>query len=78
MFRRLLAWFRKLFDKTGHHGSRSQDYTDHSLYHNLMRKTQGNRAMVERLIQYERTRNPRAGQEEWMASAVERWERDNR
>lgn len=77
MFRRLLKWFRELFHNSGHRGGRSQDYTHHPLYHNLMRKAQGNKAMVERLIQHERTRNPSAGQEEWMKDAVARWERDN-
>ncbi len=78
MFKRLSEWFRKLFDKAGRHESRLQDYTHHPLYRNLMRKTQGNKTVIERLIQYERARNPRASQEDLLAGAVARWERDNR
>ena len=48
------------------------------LYRNLLRKSFGDKAKVERLIQYEATRAPGASRAEWIQSAIERWERDNR
>jgi hypothetical protein len=48
------------------------------LYQSLLKKSFGDTSRVERLIQYEATRAPAAGRAEWIRSAVERWERDNR
>ncbi len=50
----------------------------HPLYQNLLRKTQGDEKLAERLIQYEQRRNPYATREELIANAIARWERDNR
>lgn len=44
----------------------------------LLRKARGDEALVERWIAYERKRRPSATLGEWMRSASERWERDNR
>lgn len=47
-------------------------------YQDLLTKARGDKALVERLIDYERQRNPQAGRREWLRSAIYRWERDNR
>ena len=44
----------------------------------LKQKALGNETVVERLIQYERTRNPNGHIELWVQAAIDRWERDNR
>jgi hypothetical protein len=44
----------------------------------LRRKTHGDTALMGRLVEYERVRNPRATRSELLAAAVERWEHDNR
>jgi hypothetical protein len=44
----------------------------------LKQKVLGNETVVERLIQYERTRNPNGHIELWVQAAIDRWERDNR
>jgi hypothetical protein len=53
------------------------DHTE-QLYRNLLKKSLGDKAKVERLIQYEATRAPTANRAAWIQSAIERWERDNR
>lgn len=47
-------------------------------YKKLLRKTMGDRAHAERLIAYERERQPRAARAQLICAAVERWERDAR
>jgi hypothetical protein len=44
----------------------------------LKQKALGNETVVERLIQYERTRNPNGHMELWVQAAIDRWEHDNR
>jgi hypothetical protein len=44
----------------------------------LRRKTHGETDLMERLVAYERGRNPHATRAELLAAAVERWEHDNR
>ena len=48
------------------------------LYHKLMVKIGYDRALAERLIDYERRRVPNAGRAVWIQSAITRWEWDNR
>jgi predicted nucleic acid-binding Zn-ribbon protein len=48
------------------------------LYNNLLQKVGGNRAIVERLIEFERTQAPQSTRRAWIQSASQRWERDNR
>lgn len=45
---------------------------------NLTQKALGNKAVVDRLIAFERGRNPNAGLTELMQNAIDRWERDSR
>jgi hypothetical protein len=49
-----------------------------TLYKNLLRKASGDREQVDRLIELERKRNPRASLVELMQSAIDRWEHHNR
>lgn len=44
----------------------------------LKQKALGNETVVERLIQYEHTRNPNGHMELWVQAAIDRWEHDNR
>lgn len=44
----------------------------------LKQKALGNETVVERLIQYERTRNPNGQMLLWVQAAIDRWEHDNR
>ncbi len=45
---------------------------------NLKQKVLGNEAVVERLIQYERAKDPNGHMELWVKAAIDRWEHDNR
>jgi len=47
------------------------------LYNDLLQKIGGDRATVERLIDFERQRLPRATRMVWLKNAIQRWERDN-
>lgn len=50
-----------------------------SIYYNrLMRRAQGDEALVERLIAFEKKRYPDATRAELERTALRRWERDNR
>lgn len=49
-----------------------------TLRQNLLRKVAWDEAVVERLIEFERTRLPDAPLHTLLESAIERWERDNR
>jgi hypothetical protein len=51
---------------------------EHELYRNLLRKSFGDKAQVERLIEGERRRKPNASRAVWMKDAIDRWERHNR
>ena len=57
-------------------------YTDRAikkeLYEDLLWKAQGDEAMIERWIEYERQRSPESDEIELMEDAIYRWERDNR
>jgi hypothetical protein len=48
------------------------------LYQDLLAKARFDRDRVERLIDYEKRRNPFGSRSELLKSAIERWERDNR
>ena len=48
------------------------------LYNDLLQKVQGDRAVTDRLIEFERTRAPRSTRKKWIQSALQRLERDNR
>jgi hypothetical protein len=51
---------------------------EQELYANLLTKCLGDKERVERLIEYERKRTPNASEEEFLQSAIDRWERDNK
>jgi hypothetical protein len=48
------------------------------LYRRLLQKARGDRELVERLIEYERTRSPTPDRITHILNAIRRWERDNR
>ncbi len=48
------------------------------LYNDLLQKIGGDRAVVDRLIEFERVRAPQSTRRAWIQSASQRWERDNR
>ncbi len=48
------------------------------LFNDLLRKVGGDRAAAERLIEFEKQQNPTGIRTTWLASAIQRWERDNR
>ena len=48
------------------------------LYENLLMKVGGDRATVERLIDFERQQHPQGNRITWLTNAIQRWERDNR
>ena len=52
--------------------------TEQALYDQLLARVRYDRATVERLIQYERQRQPQGTRLIWLRSALRRWERDNR
>jgi hypothetical protein len=47
------------------------------LYNDLLQKTGGDHAAVERLIDFERGRLPHATRMVWLKSAIQRWEKGN-
>ena len=48
------------------------------LFDNLLAKVGGERAAVERLINFERQQAPKGNRMTWLESAIQRWEYDNR
>jgi hypothetical protein len=48
------------------------------LYQELLLRARGDKALVERWVEYERGRNPAAGRLELLEDALYRWQRDNR
>jgi hypothetical protein len=52
--------------------------SEEELYQKLLRKSLGDKDQVERLLEHERQRNPKASRVELLRAALERWERDNK
>ncbi len=52
--------------------------TQAGLFDDLLRKTAGDRAAAERLVDFERAQDPRGSRTSWLQAAIRRWERDNR
>jgi hypothetical protein len=48
------------------------------LFDDLLKKVGGDRAAVERLIDYERQQLPQGNRIVWLKNAIQHWERDNR
>jgi hypothetical protein len=55
----------------------SEDSLVLTLRQNLLLKALGNASVVERLIAFERTKNPAGDQVQWLDAAIRRWEHDN-
>lgn len=52
--------------------------SEQELYQELLQKVRYDEATLQRLLDYERSRNPDASRRELLLSAIQRWERDNR
>ena len=48
------------------------------LYKDLLAKVAGDHHVVERLIEFEREKQPYGSRISWLQNAIRRWERDNR
>jgi hypothetical protein len=48
------------------------------LFDDLLRKVGGDRSVVERLIEYERSQSPNATRSTCLQNAIRRWEQENR
>lgn len=46
------------------------------VYQELLSKARGDKALVERLVAFEQKRNPNGSRQDWVADALDRWERD--
>jgi hypothetical protein len=55
----------------------NQSLQQAGLFNDLLRKTGGDRAAVERLIDFERQQRPNGTRIQWLERAVKRWEQDN-
>ena len=49
-----------------------------TLFDDLLRKVGGDRSVVERLIEYERSQSPNATRLTCLQNAIQRWEQENR
>lgn len=47
------------------------------LFDELLRKVGGDRAIAERLVEFERQKQPEGNRMKWLTSAIQRWEHDN-
>jgi predicted nucleic acid-binding Zn-ribbon protein len=76
---RLRDAFHRVFNKPYSAEDIFGDALDASiLYDELLQKVGGDRAVVERLIEFEKNLSPRSTRRAWIQSAGQRWERDNR
>lgn len=55
----------------------NQSLKQAALYNDLLRKVGGDRQVIERLIDFERQRLPKANRSTWLQNAIQRWEKDN-
>ena len=55
----------------------NQSLKQAALHNDLLHKVGGNREAVERLIEFERQRQPRSNRIKWLQNAIQRWEKDN-
>ena len=79
MFSKLKDAFHKVFNKPYSADDIFGDALDASiLYNDLLQKVGGDRATLERLIEFERARVPKSTRRGWIKSASQRWERDNK
>lgn len=59
------------------HSVGSEDSLVLTLRQNLLLKALGNASVVERLVAFERSKNPAGDQAQWLDAAIRRWEHDN-
>lgn len=79
MFSKLKDVFHRVFNKPYSADEVFGDALDQAvLYNDLLQKVGGDRATVDRLIEFERKRAPKSTRRKWIESASQRWERDNR
>ncbi len=79
VFSKLKDAFHRVFNKPYAADEIFGDALDASiLYNDLLQKVGGDRATVDRLIEFERARAPQSTRRAWIQSASQRWERDNR
>ena len=79
VFSKLKDVFHRVFNKPYSADEIFGDTLDASIvYDDLLQKVGGDRAAVDRLIEFERARAPQSTRQRWIQSASQRWERDNR
>jgi predicted nucleic acid-binding Zn-ribbon protein len=79
LFSKLKDVFHRVFRKPYSADEVFGDALDQAvLYNNLLQKVGGDRATVDRLIEFERARTPKSTRRTWIQNASQRWERDNR
>ncbi len=78
VFSKLKDAFHKTFNKPYSADEIFGDALDASiLYNDLLQKVSGDRAAVDRLIEFEQTQAPKSTRRAWIQNAIARWERDN-
>jgi predicted nucleic acid-binding Zn-ribbon protein len=78
VFSKLKDAFHKAFNKPYSADEIFGDALNQSiLYNDLLQKVGGDRAVIDRLIEFERVRAPQSTRRAWIQSASQRWERDN-
>jgi predicted nucleic acid-binding Zn-ribbon protein len=78
VFSKLKDVFHRVFNKPYSADEIFGDALDQAvLYNDLLQKVRGDRAAVDRLIEFERARAPKSTRRSWIQSASQRWERDN-
>jgi len=55
----------------------NQSLQQAALHNDLLHKVGGDRAAVERLVDFERQNLPKANRTIWLQNAIRRWEKDN-
>ena len=79
VFNKLKDSFHRVFNKPYSANDIFGDALDASiLYNELLQKVGGDRAVVERLIEFERTQAPQSSRRAWIQQASQRWKRDNK
>lgn len=79
VFSKLKDAFHRVFNKPYSADEIFGDELDASiLYNDLLQKVRGDRAAVDRLIEFEQARAPKSTRRAWINSALQRWQRDNR
>ena len=79
LFSKLKHAYHTLFHKPYSADEVFGDALDASIaYNDLLQKVGGDRATVDRLIEFERAKAPQSTRRVWILNASQRWEQDNR